>query len=395
MKSIFLSSSAMVLALAVSGCATPIPQQLTAANVPSTYSAPVNKTAPVWPQADWWKGFGSDELNSMIDAAQTDNLDLAAAAARVMQAEGNAEAAGSALWPQLDLSSNVARAKSGASSALTGHTITGNTFNLGLNASYQLDLFGQFHDRATAADEALKASHFAQQTVALTTITSTGQTYLEVLALRQRVTIAQANIDAAKRILSITQAKVTNGVSSRLDLAQQEAQVDSQEAQIPALKEQEAEARYALAILLGRLPEGFDVNARNLDKIAAPAVQPGLPSELLRRRPDVAQAEANLASAHANVDAARAAFFPSIGLSATGGFASTAIGAVLKGSNFAWNIGANLAQTIFDGGNIEGQYHLSKGQQLELIADYRKAVLTAFQEEETALGQVASLAELE
>ncbi|MGN6148573.1 MAG: TolC family protein, partial [Rhizomicrobium sp.] len=246
-----------------------------------------------------------------------------------------------------------------------------------------------------SANELVKASRYAKEAVALTVISSTGSTYFNVLALRERVAIAQANIDAANRVLSITQAKVTNGVSSRLDLAQQQAQVAGQKSQIPPLKEAEREARYALAILLGQLPEGFDVHGQNLDKIEAPAVRPGLPSELLRRRPDVAQAEANLAAAHANVDAARAAFFPSISLTGSGGFASAAIGSLIKGSNFAWSAGASILQTIFDGGNLMGQYRLSKAQQLELVATYRRTVLTAFQDVETSLGQVASLTQQE
>jgi len=395
MKSILLSSSAIVLGLALAGCTTPIPQQLTAANVPSNFTAPVTADAPLWPKADWWKGFGSDELNGLVDEAQRNNLDLALAAAQVMEAKANAEIAGSILWPQLGVSGGADRTKTARNQNILGGRSTNNSFNLTGDASWALDIWGKGQDSLRAADEQVKASRFAKQAVALTVISGTGSTYFNVLALRERVAIAQANIDAAKRVLSITQAKVTNGVSSRLDLAQQQAQVSGQEAQIPPLREAEREARYALAILLGKLPEGFDVQAQNLDKIVAPAVRPGLPSELLRRRPDVAEAEANLAAAHANVDAARAAFFPQIGLTGSGGFASAAIGTLIQGSNFGWSIGASLLQTIFDGGNLQGQYRVSKAQQLQLVATYRKTVLTAFQDVETSLGQVASLTQQE
>ncbi|HEY7976815.1 MAG TPA: TolC family protein [Rhizomicrobium sp.] len=397
MKNVLLSSSAIVLALALAGCATPVPQQLTAANVPSNFSAPITADAPIWPKADWWKGFQSDELNSLVDEAQRDNLDLALAAAQVMEAKANAEIAGSVLWPQIGISGDGERSKSRTNpSGVPGlGKSTSNNFSLTGNASWALDIWGKGQAQLRSADEAVKASRFAKQAVALTVISGTGSTYFNVLALRERVAIAQSNIDAAKRVLSITQAKVTNGVSSRLDLAQQQAQVSGQEAQIPPLREAEREARYALAILLGKLPEGFDVQTQNLDKIVAPAVRPGLPSELLRRRPDVAEAEANLAAAHANVDAARAAFFPQIGLTGSGGFASAAIGTLIQGSNFGWSIGASLLQTIFDGGNLQGQYRVSKAQQLQLVATYRKTVLTAFQDVETSLGQVASLTQQE
>lgn len=395
MKNSLLSTSAILLGLALAGCTTPIPQQLTAANVPSNFSAPITADAPIWPKADWWKGFQSDELNGLVDLAQRDNLDLALAAAQVMEAKANAEIAGSVLWPQIGVSGGADRTKTARSQNLFGTRSTNNSFSLTGDASWALDIWGKAQNDLRAADEQVKASRFAKQAVALTVVSGVGSTYFNVLALRERVAIAQSNIDAAKRVLAITQAKVTNGVSSRLDLAQQQAQVSGQEAQIPPLKEAEHEARYALAILLGKLPEGFDVQTQNLDKIVAPAVRPGLPSELLHRRPDVAEAEANLAAAHANVDAARAAFFPQISLSGSGGFASAAIGTLVQGSNFGWSIGASLLQTIFDGGNLQGQYRISKAQQLQLVATYRKTVLTAFQDVETSLGQVASLTQQE
>jgi len=168
--------------------------------------------------------------------------------------------------------------------------------------------------------------------------------------LRERIAIATKNVDAAKRILAITQAKVTNGVSSNLELAQQTAIVAGEEAQIPALQEQEREERYALAILLGRVPEGFDVKADSLEGITAPPVGPGIPSTLLQRRPDIAEAEANLLAAHANLDAARAAFLPAIGLTGNGGYSGAQIANLINPSNLAWSIGASLLQTIFDGG---------------------------------------------
>lgn len=391
MKNILLSSSALAVGLTLAGCTTPIPQQLTAQNVPSSFTAPITADAALWPKADWWKGFGSDELNGLVDESQRNNLDLAVATAQVLQAEANAEIAGSALFPQVDLSGGVDRTRTPSHQSLSGHASTRNTFSLTGNASWALDIWGKAQNNLRAADEQVKASRFAKQAVALTVVSGVGTTYFDVLALRERVAIAQSNIDAAKRILSITQAKVTNGVSSRLDLAQQQAQVAGQEAQIPPLQEAEREARYALAILLGKLPEGFGVKAQNLDNIVAPAVRPGLPSELLRRRPDVAEAEANLAAAHANMDAARAAFFPSISLTGSAGWASGALSSLIGPGGFAWSAGASLLQSIFDGGTHMGEYRLSKAQQLQLIATYRKTVLSAFQDVETALGQVASL----
>jgi outer membrane protein, multidrug efflux system len=403
MKLLLQSASVAVIALVVTGCATPVPQAIQTQNLPSNFTGPVVDGSPVWPKNDWWKEFGSDEMSGLIVQAQSDNLDLAAAAARVVQAEANTDIAGSALWPTLNGTASATRSRNGQGSVTINPTtgapqvgsFTGNQFSVGVQASYELDIFGRNRDLLSSADESLKSSKYAQEVVALTTTADVAQTYLDVLALRERISIAQQNIAAANRILVITKAKVDNGVSSRLDLAQQQAQLAGQEAQIPALQEQEKEALFSLAILLGRMPEGFDVKAQNLDGIKSPVVAPGLPSQLLLRRPDVAEAEASLAAAHGNVDAARANFFPAIGLSGTGGYASNMIKSLINPGNLAWSVGASLLQTIFDGGLKNGQYDLAKGQQAELVADYRKAVISSFSDVEISLNQVAHLAQQE
>jgi multidrug efflux system outer membrane protein len=405
MKFLLRTTSVVALALGAAACQTPIPQVLGPQHVPSNFTAPTAQTAPIWPSAGWWTGFGSPELNGFITTAQTSNLDFAAATARVLQAQAQSEISGSALFPSISLQGSAQRARNGAGQFVldpvtnlpTGATkaATGNAFGLTLDASYELDIWGKAQANLRAANQLVLASTYAQQVVALTVTTDVATTYLDVLALRERLDIARQNVDAAKRILVIVQAKVANGVSSRLDLAQQEATLAGIEATIPALQEQEREARYALAILLGRLPEGFDVGGNNLNGIVTPVVAPGLTSELLRRRPDVAQSEANLASAHANIDAARAAFFPQIGLTGSGGFTSSAIGALFKNSALGWSLGASLLQTIFDGGLLEGQFELTKAQQQELVATYQSTVLNAFSDVETTLGQVSSLADQE
>ncbi|HUJ46436.1 MAG TPA: efflux transporter outer membrane subunit [Rhizomicrobium sp.] len=401
MKLLLQSASVVALAVALAACQTEVPQVLAPKYVPSNFSSPTVSNAQIWPAAEWWKSFNSDEMTGFVASAQTDNLDMAAAAARVLEAEQQTDIARSALFPTIDLEGNAQRGKSSTTFAdpITHKTITqsvtGNNFSLTGNATYEIDLWGKARANLRSADELLKASQYAQEVVALTTVSAVATTYLDVLALRERIEIAHQNEDAAKRILTIVQAKVANGVSSRLDLAQQQAVLAAVQSAIPPLEEQEREARYALAILLGRVPEGLVVEAKNLNGIAVPTVAPGLPSELLRRRPDVAEAEANLASAHANVDAARAAFFPDLSLTGSGGVTSSTLGSLFKNGAFGWGIGASLLQTIFDGGLLASQYDLTKAQQEELVATYRSTVLNALSDVETTLGQVSSLADEE
>ena len=386
MNFLLRSTSVAALTFATAACTTPAPVALKEGDVPAAFSAPTAKDAATWPTLDWWTTVNAPELPPLETVAQEQNLDLLAAAARVVQAQAQTGIAGSALFPSINATGSAQRNGTDQKGVPGGNTQ--NTFGVSAQASYEVDLWGLNRDQLRAAEQSELAARYAQQTVALTITSSVANTYFDVLALRQRVAIAKQNIEAARRILTITEAKVTNGVSSNLELAQQRALVASEEASIPPLEEQEREARYALAILLGRAPEGFDVKSVNLDGIVTPNVQPGIPSSLLERRPDIAQAEAQLLSQHANVDAARAAFFPQISLSGS-------IGAAFNPTTMVWSIGASLLQAVFDAGKLSAESDLEKARQTELLVDYRKAVFSAFSDVESSLGQVSSLAEQE
>jgi len=398
MKYLLQTASVAALSAAMLGCTSPIPQALKGPDIPVAFVGPIAGDADVWPKAGWWTQFSSPELNDLIVEAKAKNFNLAVAVASVLQAKAQTDVARAALFPSVDLEGSATRQSTPASTLVVGSpttvkgNITQNSFGLSADASYALDFWGLAQDNLRAADEALKAARYNQEVVGLTITEDVATTYFNVLSLRQQIAIAQRNVDAANTILKITQAQVTNGIASNLNLAQQEALVDSIEATIPVLREQEREALFALAILLGRPPEGFDVKAQTLDAIKPPVVAPGLPSSLLQRRPDVAQAEANLASAHANVDAARAAFFPAISLTGNGGLASTAAGTLFMGSSFGWGIGAQLLQTIFDGGKLIGESDVAKAEQKGLLATYRGAVIQAFSDVETGLSQVSNYA---
>jgi outer membrane protein, multidrug efflux system len=374
--------------LFVAGCATPVPQMLNASMVPQKFTGPAAATAPLWPDAGWWQEFRDPQLANLVAAAQANNLDLTAAAARVLQAEAQSRIQRAALFPQL--TGQAAYSNGACRGAACNQYQVGKTSSVNLNASYAIDVWGLAHDNWRAAQEQLKSAHFARQSVALAVTANTANQYFTVLALRRRLAIAHENIDAIDGILEIIRLRAKAGAISHLDLAQEEAQLESVEAQLPGLEIAEQEALFTLAQLLGRPPEGFEVDGHDLDHIAQLQVSAGLPSDLLLRRPDVAQAEANLAAAHANVDAARAAFLPQLSLTGSGGLISTAIAALLHGSNFGYSYGAGLLQTLFDGGRLSGQRVLATGVQKELVADYQSAALNAYVDVEDALIEVAS-----
>jgi outer membrane protein, multidrug efflux system len=388
MNKLLRQLAALLLGIVLADCSTPVPQSMPPKMQPKAFAGPVADNAPVWPDPDWWKAFHNDELTGMIADAQVGNRDLAVAAAHVMEAEAQVTIQRSTLFPQIGAQANHVNA--GCSGQSCQNFPDEKAFGLTFNASYELDVWGLAQDNLRAAGEQLKSMRFVRQAVALTLAADVADQYLNVLALRQRIAIDNQYIAAINNILDLIKLRVKAGSLDHLDLAREQAQVEAVEAQLPGLQTQERRGLYTLAVLLGRPPEGFDVQAQDLNSVQSPQVGPGLPSDLLLRRPDVAEAEANLASAHANVDAARAAFLPQIALTGSGGFVSTAIGTLLQGSNFGYAYGANLLQTIFDGGKLAGQKDLADATQQEYVAQYQSAALNAYANVETALIQVAN-----
>lgn len=381
-------AAAALATLSLAGCATPAPQALTPTLVPKSFVGPANPNAPIWPDATWWQAFRDPQLTELITAAQSNNRDLAAAAARVLQAEAQSTVQRSALFPQL--TGQASHTSGGCSGQACLQYSSVRAYGLNFSASYELDVWGLAHDNLRAAQEQVKFARFAQQSLALSVTASTADQYFNVLAVRRRLAILHEDIAAINGILEVVNLRVKAGATSHLDLAQEEAQLEAVQAQVPGLETVEQESLFTLAALLGRPPEGFALATQGLDDIAEPEVSAGLPSELLLRRPDVAQAEANLATAHANLDAARAAFLPQVSLTSSGGLISTAISALLQGSNFGYSYGPSLMQTIFDAGRLSGQKALAVGVQQEFIADYQSAALNAFVDVENALIEVAN-----
>jgi multidrug efflux system outer membrane protein len=383
-----------LIAFAVTGCSTPVPVPLDAhTDIPAGFTAPMDaKAAPILPAPSWWMGFRTNELQALETAAWRNNLDLAAAAARVDQAEARARGAFAPLLPSLGATAGATRSRTSGLPASNGAGSgpAYNSFGMGLQASYQLDFWGLQQDRLRQARETAKAARYAKAVVGLTMSADVANEYFTALSLRERIAATRRDVAAAHEILDITRAKVEAGVISYLALSQEQATVSAEETTLPQLIEAEREARYALALLLGRPPENFDIGARSLDGVFSPLIAPGLPSDLLVRRPDIAEAEADLAASHANVDAARAAFFPQIGLTGNGIYSAPTLASLVDPASLGWSIGASLVQTIFDGGALQAGSDLAKAQQVEQLVDYRETVFNAFSDVETALGSVAS-----
>jgi NodT family efflux transporter outer membrane factor (OMF) lipoprotein len=263
---------------------------------------------------------------------------------------------------------------------------------VGLTASYELDLWGKNRAGVRAAESSAAAASFDRDTAQVTLVSGVATSYFDVLALRTRLTIARDNLAIAQKVLDLVSARARNGAASALDVSRQEATVLSQQAALLPLEQQERQTLAALAVLVGRAPEGFDVKATGIDDLEVPTIDPGLPSTLLVRRPDLASAEAQLAAANADVAAARAALLPSITLTGTAGLATSALTSIATGgTTAAIGIAASLLQPIFDGGRLRGQKAVAESRERELVETYRKAILSAFADVETALAGTSRL----
>lgn len=358
---------------------------------PASWVTASDANAPEWPGSEWWRGFQSGDLDRFIAEAEHANDDLRAAVARVHQADAQRRIAGAPLLPTLTAGATAQRARAQIPG---GEIVTGNAFSPLLNASYELDFWGKNRAALAAAGASAKASRYDRTTVELGVQAGVASTYFQALELRDRLAIADANFANASKTLHGLKLEQHAGIATALDVAQQETVVATVNATIPPLRQQLRQSLDALAILVGSTPEAIDVTHGSLDELGQPPVRPGLPSELLTRRPDVASAEAQLIAANANIAAARAAFFPSISLTASGGYASPALAALVTPATRVWSIGAGLTQPIFQGGALLGQYQLAKGHYEELLADYHKAVISALSNVEDALSALQQTTEL-
>ncbi len=344
------------------------------------------------PARDWWKGFGSTELAALVAAALGASPDMAIAAERVRQAEAQARIVGASLFPALNFGAGTSRRETRP----PGGSWSGDDSSSGaLSASYELDLWGRVSSGLRSAEASLRASRFDQQTVRLTLAAGVASGYFQLLSLRGRIETARENLAIAQRVFKLVDARVRNGAASKLDLARQRATVLSLRASIPPLELQERQTLYALAILSGRLPEGFEAAGASVSALVVPRVEPGLPADLLARRPDIASAEAQLAAANANVAAARAALLPGISLTGSAGLASNVLVNFLNTPTAALALGASLMQPIFDGGRLRGQVDVAASRERELVEAYRKSVLAALADVEGALAAGGRTAEQE
>jgi multidrug efflux system outer membrane protein len=367
----------LALAAALASCASRTTAPTLTMPMPADFNeAPA--AGAMAPTADWWRAFGSPGMSEQVVTALAANADIGIANERVMEAEAQAQAAGASLLPSLSFGLSGNR-RGGDNSESQGGV------NASLGASYELDLWGRNGAAAQAARLQVRASEADRAAVRLGIVGAVITANVELLSLQARLAVADENIDIAQQVLKVVESRHRNGAASALDLARQRNAVFNQQSAMLPLQVQQRQLLAGLAILLDQPPQGFVNPAFALQGLLVPQVAAGLPASLLLRRPDLIAAEAQLASAHANLAAARAALLPSISLTGSAGAASNSLTDLLSSPAWSYALGAQLLQSIFDGGRQRAQVDGAAARERALVLGYRKAVLAALADVESAL----------
>ena len=379
---------ALAVTLALSGCATMKGSAVEPASVASAPQGWRNAHAAAqetaWPDPAWWQGFGSPELVRLIESAERNNHDLAAAGHRIAQARANLQVAGAALLPSVSANGSAGRAGTDGGRAAS-------SFQVGLGASYELDIWGKNRAERDASAAALASSGYARETARITVVAETASAYFRLLSLSDRLAIAQRQLDNAREFLRLIELQHKVGAVSELEVSRQRNLVASLEAGMPPIRQAREQTLDALAVLLGVPPQEVRVAGGSLDDLKLPPLAPGLPSELLVRRPDIRRAESDLVAANANLEAARAAMLPRIDLSARAVLQAATVGALTGGAAAAWSLASGITAPIFDGGRLAGQRDASEARRNELIENYRQAILLGLRDTEDALSALNNL----
>jgi multidrug efflux system outer membrane protein len=383
----------LLLSVSLSGCISLAP----------SYERPPIDLPPDWVAANgesadkigplWWKFYGDDQLNELVDEALANNANLSAALARVDYARAQLGLARADRLP--DIGAVAERSRTRASLATNslppGAPREFDNYRAGIAASYELDLWARFRDASNAARSELLATEAAQETVRLTLIADVVQAYYGLRSLDEQLAATQRSIDSRDESLKLQKLRFDSGVISEFEYRQLEAETLAARAQLPVIERLRVQQESALAVLLGKSPrviyEGDLIAAaeQEVGEPATPVAPAGLPSELLLRRPDLVEAEQSLIAANARIGVARAAYFPSITLTGFYGSESSVLGELFTGPARTWNAAASVVQPLFGAGRIGAGVDAASARQREALARYQQSIQNAFRDVRNAI----------
>lgn len=324
----------------------------------------------------WWDIFQDEQLRTLVRTALQQNYDLRIAASRVLEAQAQLGITRADQFPTLTAGAAIADSRTSQSRFLPAfETSTG---QVNASAIWELDFWGKFRRATEAARANLLASEWARQEVVSILVANVAGAYFQLRALDLQLEISKRTLDSRQESLRLTQLLADGGSTSLLDVRQAEQLVFTASAEVPALEQQIEQQENFLSVLLGQNPGDIPRGLTLTDQPQPPEVPPGLPSALLERRPDIRQAEEQLIAANAQIGVARAAYFPDIALSGSGGFQSSALTSLFSGPAGAWSFGASLAQPIFTGGRLRSGVRLAQAQRQTAVLIYQQSIQSAF-----------------
>lgn len=349
------------------------------------------------PQARWWRHFGSAELDALVAEALANNRDLKAAVSRIEQARALAGIAGAPLLPTVSVTgAGESKAPAGGiGSRVPGGPKNAKLYEIGVQASYELDLWGKNSSAASSALATATASLFDRETVAISLVADVATSYFAYLQAEERLRVAARKTENVNTLLETVGKRFEIGEGTKVEVAQQRSALAEARSEIPVLELDRARARNRLAVLLGRPPQSLELKGKELLAVSTPRIRAGLPSDLLLRRPDVRKAEADLVAANADIGVARAKLLPSFALTAERGFGSQHLATLLSPASIFYTLAADIAFTVFDNARASGEIALNQARYEELVQAYAQAVLAALRDVEDALAALHFLGQQE
>jgi outer membrane protein, multidrug efflux system len=335
-------------------------------------------------KGDWWTAFGDPELDQLEQKAGDANPTLKSAYEHYLQSVAQLGEVKSAEYPSIGVGAAASRARISANRPLLNYATPNtstvqNDIQVGVQASYEVDLFGRVRREVEAAQAGTGQSAADYQNMRLVVAAEVATTYFSARQLDEEMDVVQSMVDYEGKALEFVQHRYQDGDASGLDLSQQQAQLDATRTQLELLKEQRAREQHALASLTGTPAPVFSLEKGTLPA-QIPPVPVGVPSDLLQRRPDIAAAERAVAAANAKIGVARSAYYPNIVLSPSIAFESVAGGSLFTASSLLWSLGASAAQNVFEGGKIVAMNRFAEAGYRATVDDYSATVLKAFQE---------------
>ena len=394
--------AALVCAFILAGCTVGPNYKKPDATVPAKWDVaePWRESAPkdALDKGDWWKVFSDDDLNNFEVQAIAENQTIKISIAHLEQARATAAIQVATLFPTLSGSGSVERQRLSGNRPLNGSTIPiagpfqQNTFQIPFTVSYEVDIFGRRRRSIEAAEAAYQANAADLQNVRLLITAQVAGDYFNLRQLDSEIGILRRTVDALQHGLDLVNSRHKGGVASGLDVAQEETLLNATKTQATLILQQRKQFEDAIAVLVNRAAPDFHIVARELAG-EPPSLNAGLPSDLLERRPDIAESERLMASANAQIGIAQAAYYPSFNLFGQAGWQSADIAKLASIQSIFWAVGANVAEDIFTGGARRAQVQYARAGWDANVASYRQTVLGAYQEVQDELTALNVLSE--